>query len=324
MYGSMHIAFKRVGRHLPHCKKGSNWKFHCGVCERQVRSRDAGVYCEVCQSWVHCKCASVSTRHYEELQQSEGGWCCIACEHSALPFADCSSISISIDDFSEQDPMLNSSLPTAAKSRISGLFSIFYSNCRSILPKMDDLRYLVSCDNPPTIIALVETWLDSDVSNSEVSLPTYRLFHRDRTRQGGGVALYVHESVTIKTTSKHPSCELLSITFDTPLGNLLVATMYRPPGTDTDLTELNSALLSLKLHEHTQAVITGDLNVNLLPPYSHTALELQAIVAGYGLTQVVDQATRVTSTSSTLIDLRNLKNCYMYPFNIMVVVWLAS
>ena len=113
-----------------------------------------------------------------------------------------------------QTSLDSSTTPTAAATSVRGL-SLYYANCRSVLPKMDELHYLVTSPSYPTIIALTETWLYSSISESEVQLPCYRLFRRDRTRQGGGVALYIYEAVSIKGTFCHPVAKLLSVTVKT-------------------------------------------------------------------------------------------------------------
>lgn len=46
---------------------------------------------------------------------------------------------------------------------------VIYSNARSLLSKIDELR-LVSEATKPDIICLVETWLDNDVTNNELFL----------------------------------------------------------------------------------------------------------------------------------------------------------
>ncbi len=56
----------------------------------------------------------------------------------------------------------------------------------------------------------------------EVNLPSYRLIRRDRDRHGGGVALYIHESITIRSVSCHPRYELLSVELVTKTGILLL------------------------------------------------------------------------------------------------------
>lgn len=280
-------------------------KFPCGRCAKPVKCSDAGVFCEVCLYWFHCGCASISAEGYKKLQLAEGGWCCPDCERSALPFAECSRLSLGDDrEKSVTLPSLNSTTTSlAAAPRVSGLFSIFYANSRSILPKMDELHFLVMSPTPPTIIALTETWLDSSITASEVSLPGYRLIRRDRSRQGGGVAFYISDSVVTKGTYHHPTAELLSVIVDSPVGQLLLAVVYRPPGLDSDLSELASAFHSLSLPNVAHAVVVGDFNVDLSTPHSTAALDLLAMIAGFGLHQTVQDHTRRAGRSSSLLDL---------------------
>ena len=64
-----------------------------------------------------------------------------------------------------------------------------YANARSILPKIDELRTVVSCDSPD-IVCVVETWLSEEIANDEVVIEGYDCFRHDRNRQGGGVCIY--------------------------------------------------------------------------------------------------------------------------------------
>ena len=47
----------------------------------------------------------------------------------------------------------------------------------------------------PDILALSETWLDSSVDDSLVAIPGYRVYRSDRHRHGGGVCMYVNDSL---------------------------------------------------------------------------------------------------------------------------------
>ena len=62
---------------------------------------------------------------------------------------------------------------------------ILYFNCRSLLPKLDELAAICATDNPD-IVCLVETWLCSDVLDNEVLIPNYSTIRLDRNRHGGG------------------------------------------------------------------------------------------------------------------------------------------
>ena len=160
------------------------WKFPCGFCGRPVKKNEAGVFCDVCCLWGHCRCFSVSAGECRVLQSTEGGWCCPSCERLALPFADCSlnSTTEAVSSFSSiyhepkppspfQDAASrclsttvcsNCSLPSpqhSSKPALSSL-SLLFSNCRSLMHQMDELQVLVANASPPTIIALAETVVD--------------------------------------------------------------------------------------------------------------------------------------------------------------------
>ena len=56
----------------------------------------------------------------------------------------------------------------AAGAGIANRLSVYYMNCRSLLPKMDELRCL-AMNNRPDIIGLVETWLDDSIGSRTAS-----------------------------------------------------------------------------------------------------------------------------------------------------------
>lgn len=66
-----------------------------------------------------------------------------------------------------------------------GKLSLLYTNVRSLLPKIDHLR-VTAINASPHVICLTETWLSSDISDSEAYIPGYSLFRADRNRRGGG------------------------------------------------------------------------------------------------------------------------------------------
>lgn len=67
---------------------------------------------------------------------------------------------------------------------------IMHLNIRSLIPKIDLLRAWVVLYKP-NIITLSETWLNSNIPDTEINLPNYTLYRSDRSSRGGGVAIYV-------------------------------------------------------------------------------------------------------------------------------------
>ena len=63
-------------------------------------------------------------------------------------------------------------------------------NMNSLLPKIDEIRYIAKLVNA-TVIGLSETKLDDVVLSSELEIDGYDLVRPDRSRRGGGVACFV-------------------------------------------------------------------------------------------------------------------------------------
>lgn len=221
-------------------------------------------------------------------------WSCPICYKSALPFADCSSIWSKSHDSSFSSSVSSTSV-------VGGGLSIYYANCRSLLPKINEIRG-IAMNNRLDIIALTETWLDSEVFDCEVDIPSFRLLRGDRSHQGGGVALYVSESLVVKSYHSHCSLEFLSAAISTFQGVLLVGLFYRPPSSGSSLDDLESLLTGLDLLAYKSCVILGDFNIDLLKASDSLPLELLGIMSGLGLSQLVGEPTRSTASSSSLID----------------------
>ena len=73
--------------------------------------------------------------------------------------------------------------------------NVLLLNARSITTKIDDLICL-SNEAVHEIICITETWLSDDVPTKILSLPNFDIIRTDRSgRKGGGVAIYVHETL---------------------------------------------------------------------------------------------------------------------------------
>ena len=116
-------------------------------------------------------------------------------------------------------------------------FKIASINLASLYKNIDQLRiYMLS--KTVDILAINETRLDSSIQNGEVSIPGYTLERKDRNRNGGGVALYIRDSINYKRLIDLPddNIELISIQVSKPKAKpFIVCTWYRPPGSTTEL-----------------------------------------------------------------------------------------
>ena len=158
--------------------------------------------------------------------------------------------------------------------------SITFGNCRSLHPKIDELRanckflyqYREAC-----CLALTETWLDDKISDSSIEIPGFTLVRSDRTSKsgktrGGGVAVYIKEAwcnnITPKKQHCCPNLELLSVSLrpsylPREFTNIVITVVYIPPSADknlaANLVRDNISALQDEKPDSLQ-IILGDMN----------------------------------------------------------------
>ena len=80
-----------------------------------------------------------------------------------------------------------------------------------------------------------ETWLDSDVPDSCISLPGYNIVRKDRNKYGGGIAIYLAVSLAFEILNVDSTCiptlhlcesEILSVLF--PALKIVLIAIYHP------------------------------------------------------------------------------------------------
>ena len=98
--------------------------------------------------------------------------------------------SVNVDEKSKVPSGIPKSRNSLRRSERRNL-SVFYANAQSIMNKMCDLEVLAS-EQSPDIIAVTESWINSDIPDASVSLKGYTLFRKDRldTKNGRGWAFY--------------------------------------------------------------------------------------------------------------------------------------
>lgn len=156
------------------------------------------------------------------------------------------------------------------------------------------------------ILTINETRLDNSVPDCEVEIPGYDIVRLDRNRNGGGVAMYIRKNIPyINRQDLAPhALELLCIEVRKPKSKpLLVATWYRPPNSSHDLFQNFEQFLKQVDDENKEIILTGDFNCNFLErTRSQVTSKLLDIMDIFQLQQHIKTPTRVTPTTSTLID----------------------
>ena len=86
-------------------------------------------------------------------------------------------------------------------SKHNACLNLLHLNARSILPELDELRVLC-VDN--SYECIVESWLSDEVANTELCIPGFTVFRKDRNRHGGGIIVFVKSTLPCFLTFCNP------------------------------------------------------------------------------------------------------------------------
>ena len=113
-----------------------------------------------------------------------------------------------------------------------------------------------------------ETWLNNSHTDSEIAIYGYNLERCDRTEgHGGGLAVYVHESVTYKRCPdlESDAVEALVIRVTIPHAKpVFVAIVYRPPSAPVAWYGVFDDFMDRLCAQECELVVMGDMNIDIL------------------------------------------------------------
>ena len=165
---------------------------------------------------------------------------------------------------------------------------------------------------------LSESWLHTNSPSSELHVPGYNIFRRDRSKgRGGGVMIYIKD---------HINCHQICWPFDHDLEciglNIVLSSemsfvpivVYHPPSSNNDFYITFKNLLKA-CDFKTELMLHGDLNCNWLDKTNRKPLK--QITDFLDFTQLLEGPSRITASSQTQIDLifRNKPERVVKTFN---------
>lgn len=188
--------------------------------------------------------------------------------------------------------------------------ALAHINIRSLQKNFDDMHdFITAWTKAPDIVCVSETRLKHEPLIN-VSLPGYNFEHVDSKSKAGGVAIYISTKFRYEINQNIdtvclPDSESLWVTiFPSPQSQLTIAAIYRHPTHNVrQFTEGICSILTLLNSQNKTYYLLGDMNVNVAPG------QLPSSSSGYindliscGAYSIITVPTRVTTTSSTIID----------------------
>ena len=160
------------------------------------------------------------------------------------------------------------------------------------------------------ILALNETKLDPQYPKELTAIVGYQQERLDRTCNGGGVSLYIRDSVKFKLRDDVPTdnLELICVEIQPPkCKSYLVVSWYRPPSDPVDSFNKMEKVLSYLDREGKEIILLGDTNCDLTKrapnqPADNNAKHISSLYELFSLKQLIEEPTRVTLTTSSMID----------------------
>jgi len=160
------------------------------------------------------------------------------------------------------------------------------------------------------VAVITESKLDENATHASLSIAGYQLFRQDRSRHGGGVAVYVANGLrpeALLDMQKYASSNgleaaIVSISLLGKKSKVTLLGLYRPPSSRAAWFESFNELI-LKLIQLGPLIILGDLNCDLRKPALSPVKSLLASLALAGTIVPETLATRVTELSATSIDI---------------------
>jgi hypothetical protein len=172
-----------------------------------------------------------------------------------------------------------------------------------------------SLETKPAVCAVQETWLPSAAQETIKGYKVLisKLRSTTNPNAGGGVGIFIREDIkheVIETNFEPREFEVQSVYLEQL--NSVIINVYKPPTTPTKnfLDKLTLLIKKIKnTHKEAKIIAGGDYNIDVLKD-NNNKQELQLAAIEMGLTPIIEEPTRIGSTTTTCIDniLTNVRN----------------
>ena len=189
-------------------------------------------------------------------------------------------------------------------------FSFAHHNVNRLYHKLDEIRTYLHSFYPFNVYCCCETFLNNTISDQDILIEGYNVVRRDRTQCGGGwLLVYIMNNIdyTRRCDLERNDIEVIWLELIMNREKTLISFTYRSPNKDTVpfnvwLNYMEDAL-GTAYSENKGIILLADFNIDSLPDRNHPHVKSWTdVVSNFELEQIITQPTRITATTSTLID----------------------
>ncbi|MEW8547323.1 MAG: endonuclease/exonuclease/phosphatase family protein, partial [Candidatus Thiodiazotropha sp.] len=181
---------------------------------------------------------------------------------------------------------------------------ICHLNIHYLYPKLDEVKILLSNQANIDILCLCETFLNEQFSDDELKIDGFDFIRKDRQAQGGGLIIYFKSYLSCSHRVDLETNDLETIWVEVKNNKqkpFLIGYCYRPPSSTVDWIYKIENTIERTVSDQKEVILLGDFNFNLLNDSSNTKSWLRT-VNSLNFQQLINEPTRVTNVSETLID----------------------
>lgn len=180
-----------------------------------------------------------------------------------------------------------------------------YFNVCSVLSHIVQVRDILK-RRKPAVLCLSETCVTGDIEDFELNCVGYNCERCDSTsRHTGGVLMYIRCDVkysVVTNLNKSDNMWILTIKIKQRTLSGLYSVLYRSPSKSVkDFLSYFSVWGEENLDYNESNVICGDFNIDILKESFYKS-KMVKVIHDLGLKQCVEEPTRITNLSKTLID----------------------
>ena len=144
-------------------------------------------------------------------------------------------------------------------------------------------------DKKLDVLALNETHLDSSISDELLAIDGYDIIRADRNEKCSDLIPTGLEAVCLEIKQSNSR-------------SFVILSIYRPPSAPIEVFSKFEKLIDLVDNKNKEVYILGDLNCNMLEPTLLSTRKLNEILELYQMQQLINNPTRVTALTQSLLD----------------------